>query len=113
MAGTTEAKTVAAKAESTPLDPNKWECPGCGEINKVEREKCNTCGKAKPEPKPEAAKSPDDAKADAEAKPEPEKKADAESKPDAEAKPEAAAKTEWECTSCGEINKMEREKCNS
>merc|ERR1712050_480358 len=40
----------ASLAESSPQDKApraaRWECPACGEINRVDRKTCNNCGKA-------------------------------------------------------------------
>lgn len=114
-------KTVDPKA--APEEPpvvvptlGKWECPGCGELNREDRPKCNTCQKDKPEgvaiiAPGVAAAAEKDTEGNFRAAPEVDEGFIAEAVPEPVAPAPPAADEDWECSGCGDMNRADSLRC--
>merc|ERR1712087_765144 len=107
-----KGKTEKDAGAPEPQKVAKWECPSCGELNKVDRTKCNSCGKEKPEGVTIIA--PDEA-ADAEKDDEARFREVPDDFADLEVIPEKAPvhdpDADWECKGCGDMNRPDALRC--
>lgn len=93
----------------------RWTCPKCDEVNKAERETCNSCGgpsAARVADPPQAPTESNDASAPPGLDATPQADGEAGQPPEDASEPPPAP-TKWICPKCDEPNKIEREVCNN